>query len=434
MKTDLAVIGSGPAGLAAADTAAAYGLDVTIIDEQPAPGGQIFRRPPQEFTVPGWMNAKIYRPGKLLLQRVTENQNINRLQQTVVLGITRSEDGLFLLSLNGEQGMYRLQARSVLIASGCYDMPVIFPGWTLPGVMSAGGIQTFVKSQQLVPGERFLFAGTHPLQLVVADQIVQAGGKVAGVLFAQRFSRGLRVLRSPSVMLRHADKLLFIAGIVRRLRRAGVPVRFGETLVRANGDDALQSVEVAPLDAAGNLNCNRIGTIECDRLGVCFSFLASTELARQCGADKVKARFQGQVAEARVAGEPSLILCPETFMNLSGASVLAARDFYKIEHHDLLVVCDDFALPLGKLRFRPKGSAGGQKGLADIIRRLGDQDIPRLRIGIGPLPEQWEAADFVLGKFTRQEEAEVAPVIERAVHAVGDWVRHGIEHCMNEYN
>ncbi len=233
------------------------------------------------------MNARIYRAGRQLLQGVTGNPQINRLAQTVVLGISRADDGLFSLALNGGKGLYRLQARSVVIATGCYDMPVIFPGWTLPGVMSAGGIQTFVKSQQLVPGERFLFAGSHPLQLVVADQIVRAGGKVAGVMFAQKFSRVLQVLRFPSVMIRHADKLLFIAGILRRLRRAGVPVRFAETLLQANGDDALQSVDIAPLAADGSIDRDKASKIECDRLGVCFSFLASTELARQCGAESI---------------------------------------------------------------------------------------------------------------------------------------------------
>src|SRR6185503_16668171 len=107
-------------------------------------------------------------------------------------------------------------------------------------------------------------------------------------------------------------------------------------------------------------------------------------------------------------GERVLLLTPLTFMNLSGTSVLATRDFYKIETADTLVVCDDFNLPLGKLRLRPKGSAGGQKGLEDILRRLGTEEVPRLRLGIGPLPPGRDAAGFVLTRFAKDEQPIVA--------------------------
>ena len=102
--------------------------------------------------------------------------------------------------------------------------------------------------------------------------------------------------------------------------------------------------------------------------------------------------------DATIAGERSLLLWPYTLMNRSGQSAKAAADFYQLLPADLLVVCDDFNLPLGKLRFRSSGSAGGQKGLEDIIKRLGTEEFSRLRIGIGPVPDAWDAADFVLGQ------------------------------------
>jgi len=130
------------------------------------------------------------------------------------------------------------------------------------------------------------------------------------------------------------------------------------------------------------------------RHNVGFDCLA--KLAGRLPAAPVKQKFQGELIEAEIGGERVLLLCPLTYMNLSGGSVLAARDFYKIKENDILVVCDDFHLPLAKLRFRAKGSAGGQKGLADILRRLGTENIARLRIGIGEPPPQWNVADYVL--------------------------------------
>ncbi|MFV1965596.1 MAG: aminoacyl-tRNA hydrolase [Pirellulaceae bacterium] len=158
------------------------------------------------------------------------------------------------------------------------------------------------------------------------------------------------------------------------------------------------------------------------------------ELAGRYGPARSRSRFKGEFAELAFRGNRALLLCPQTYMNRSGASVLAARDFYKLDHGDILVICDDFNLPLAKLRVRAQGSAGGQKGLQDIIRCLGDEQFPRLRIGIGSPPENWDVSDFVLSKFTRKDEPDIALAIVRAADAVEGWVTGGIESCMNQYN
>jgi len=105
------------------------------------------------------------------------------------------------------------------------------------------------------------------------------------------------------------------------------------------------------------------------------------ELIRRYQPGRPKTKFQGEYYESRISDESALLLMPHTFMNLSGGSVQKARDFYKIENADILVICDDLNLALGRLRFRPKGSAGGQNGLADILQRLGTQQVSRLRVG-----------------------------------------------------
>jgi len=157
-------------------------------------------------------------------------------------------------------------------------------------------------------------------------------------------------------------------------------------------------------------------------------------VATRAGSPARRTRFQGEVAQATVRGTPVLLLWPLTWMNLSGSSVLAARDFYKIDDGDLLVICDDFNLGLGTIRMRPSGSAGGQNGLADILTRVGSTAVPRLRVGIGPVPAGWNAADFVLGKFTRPQREELGPVLERAADAAEEWVAGGIQAAMNRYN
>jgi peptidyl-tRNA hydrolase, PTH1 family len=163
-------------------------------------------------------------------------------------------------------------------------------------------------------------------------------------------------------------------------------------------------------------------------------FIVAGQLARKFGTSGVKTKFQGEVVEADLQGQKTLILTPWTYMNLSGTSVLAARDFYKVANEEVLVVCDDLNLPVGKLRVRSTGSSGGQKGLEDIIRRLGSADFARLRIGIGSPPEGWEWADYVLSKFNKAEIEVMEQAVSQAVEAIEVWACEGVEACMNRYN
>lgn len=163
-------------------------------------------------------------------------------------------------------------------------------------------------------------------------------------------------------------------------------------------------------------------------------FAVVAELARRHGQGPAKEAFKGETVEALLGAERTLLLCPHTFMNRSGSSAILARDFYKLEHVGLLVVCDDFNLPLGKLRLRAGGSAGGQKGLDDIIRAFGTQDVPRLRLGIGQPPPHWEGADFVLGRFDKDERPVAGDMVSRAAEAIELWAREGLQAAMARYN
>ena len=157
-------------------------------------------------------------------------------------------------------------------------------------------------------------------------------------------------------------------------------------------------------------------------------------LGRRLTVGRAKAKFNAEFVEARIGNEKCVLLTPLTFMNLSGQSVRAAVEFYKVEIENCIVVCDDLALPLGKIRLRAGGSAGGQKGLADIIQRLGRTDLPRLRVGVGQPPAGRDAADYVLGQFSSQEKIEIEVAIQKAAEAIETWVVAGLQTAMNRFN
>jgi PTH1 family peptidyl-tRNA hydrolase len=162
-------------------------------------------------------------------------------------------------------------------------------------------------------------------------------------------------------------------------------------------------------------------------------FAVVDALAEAPDASRFQSRFQADVAELRVGEHKVLLVKPETFMNLSGRSVRQVLDFYDLPAEELLVVCDDINLPLGKLRFRARGTHGGHNGLRDIQNHLGTTEYARLRIGVGA-PEEDDAVDHVLGRFRPVEKPVIEEALERAVQAAVFWVEKGIEESMNQYN
>jgi PTH1 family peptidyl-tRNA hydrolase len=156
-------------------------------------------------------------------------------------------------------------------------------------------------------------------------------------------------------------------------------------------------------------------------------------LAAAPGVTPFRTLFQGKLAEAMDGLEKVLLIKPETYMNLSGRCVRAALDFYKLTVEDLLIVCDDFNLPLGKLRIRGDGSHGGQNGLRNIQEQLGTPQYARLRLGVGQ-PGPGDAVDFVLSRFKTGEQAAVTTMIADAAQAALHWVRLGVAGAGNLVN
>ena len=136
-----------------------------------------------------------------------------------------------------------------------------------------------------------------------------------------------------------------------------------------------------------------------------------------------------------LGGQKVLLVKPMTYMNLSGQAVRPLADYYKIPPERILVIFDDISLPVGKLRVRPDGSAGGHNGVKSLIAELGTQDFPRVKVGVGAKPHpDYDLADWVLSSFSSQEEKLLAPTLERALLAAEAVIAEGTTRAMNQFN
>jgi peptidyl-tRNA hydrolase, PTH1 family len=163
-------------------------------------------------------------------------------------------------------------------------------------------------------------------------------------------------------------------------------------------------------------------------------FLVIDELAEQAGRSVKTSECQALTTKAQIRNFEALLIKPQTFMNLSGVAVAALAKKYEVKHERILIISDDVALPFGSLRVRQQGSAGGQNGLKSIIKELGTQNFPRLRVGIAPEHPIRNLSDFVLGEFTKTERAKLSEVIGQAADAVTTILTIGMAEAMSKYN
>jgi PTH1 family peptidyl-tRNA hydrolase len=147
-----------------------------------------------------------------------------------------------------------------------------------------------------------------------------------------------------------------------------------------------------------------------------------------------RSKFQGLMAETQLGGEKVFLLKPLTFMNLSGRSIREFAQFYKIASKDVLVVHDDMDLPLGRIRLRESGSAGGHNGIKSTIAEIGTEEFWRLKIGIGRPPAGWDPARYVLGSFGKEEISSLEDVLDRGQEVLRLWVQGEGNKAMNLYN
>ena len=163
-------------------------------------------------------------------------------------------------------------------------------------------------------------------------------------------------------------------------------------------------------------------------------FLTADAAEKRYGVSINRSRFKALTASCELGGEKVLFMKPQTYMNLSGDAVQQAVSFYKIPAEHVLVVSDEMSLPVGKIRIRPKGSAGGHNGLKSIISVLGTENFPRIRLGVGAPPQEYDVKDWVLSTFRNQDAEDFYAAAERAAQAVETYITLGPEKAMNLYN
>ena len=164
-------------------------------------------------------------------------------------------------------------------------------------------------------------------------------------------------------------------------------------------------------------------------------FMVADEVGERQNGPIQKVKFKALTNIFTISGEKVLVMKPTTYMNLSGEAVRQAVDFYKIPAERVLVISDDTALAVGRLRIRKGGSAGGHNGLKSIIQHLGTDQFPRIRVGVGEKPHpDYDMADWVLGKFVGEDKKAIDAAVKKAADAVECFIREGCDRAMNKFN
>jgi D-hydroxyproline dehydrogenase subunit alpha len=276
-EAEIAIVGAGPGGLAAALEASEAGAQVVLIDEYPTPGGHYYKQMPEAFRSKNLeAESDEYVQGAELIRRVRASR-VEWLPSTLVWSVFR--DGT--LGLYRDERTEELRAKKLILAPGAQEMPVAFPGWTLPGVMMGGAAQSLLVTQRVLPGRRVVMAGVGPLQLKVASQLLEAGADVVEVLEASS---------TPPVSMENALRSLGHWGKMREgmkywlaMKKARTPYHHRHLPVRALGVKQLEAVVVAQVDENWQVMPGTERTLEADTLCLSYGFVPSSQLPRLLG-------------------------------------------------------------------------------------------------------------------------------------------------------
>ncbi len=417
-SVECVVIGGGPAGLAAAQAAARAGVQVMLVDENAQLGGQYYRQLPVTFRVPNSARLpKEYAEGRTLIAEV-QALGVDLRLDTVAWGVFDAQT----VALASGDATERLQAETLILAPGAYDRPVPFPGWTLPGVMTAGGAQNLMKAYRVLPGRRVLVAGSGPLLLVVAHSLLQGGAEVAAVCEASPMRD---LWRYAPWMLPHLNFAQQGYDYWRQIREAGVPFLRGRIIRHVLGRTEVTRAVVSRCDESWRPLSGTEQGFDVDAVVIGYGFVPSLELSRLAGCEH---RYLPEVDSWVPTRTPDLeTTLPGVFVVGDGAGVagsavaqaegalaglVVARRLGKIAERDY-----------GILRARARGRLRHLAGFRRVMDSL-------YRVG----PGLYSLADDAT-PLCRCEEITVgealAAIREGATHPseVKAWTRTGMGRC-----
>lgn len=278
IEVELLIVGAGPGGMTAALTAARHGLKTLVLDDNPAPGGQIYR-PSVDLpgrARPGAGDPNLIKGERLKAEFKALGREVTRLQRATVWGFFPDN----IVGVAQSNRSFAVKYHKMIIAAGAHDRPVAFPGWTLPGVYTAGGAQRLVKTMGVLPGKKILLAGTGPLQIALAAQILRAGGRIAAVLEAGRIPNPLPFI--PGMAL-NPDQVGELAGYLKTLLAHRTTIKTGRLIVEARGDGRLEEVVTARIDRQWHEIPGRRQTFAVDTLCLGYGLVPAAELTLQAG-------------------------------------------------------------------------------------------------------------------------------------------------------
>ncbi len=421
-KTELIVIGAGPGGIQAAITASELGLEVTLIDSQPSAGGQYFMQQPREFN--NHDTGYHQKQASELLQKLV-NSNVKFLDKSLVWGIFHNpKTNLWQLTLQGDRCPSRIEAPSVVIATGAYDRSIPFPGWDLPGVMTAGAAQIMIKNQAVLPGKKVIVTGTGPLQLAAASNLIEAGAKVSAVLECNQnlIFRGLPHLPSIWGQWRRLKEGVEYAG---NLIRAKTPYRIGWSVSKAEGFEKVEVVTIGKLDSEGYPIPTSYQNIAVDAIVVGYGLTPSTEFFRLLDVEMFYSKSEGIFLPKR-----------NDFFQTSAPGIYAVGDCAGIGGANLAmlegkIAAIDVAVQTGQTRLSTMNAT-----LKQSIKHLKcEQKFARMLGEIFALPEglfSLARPDTIICRCEQTSLAEVKQAISYGAQSVTDIkniTRSGMGNC-----
>ena len=321
-KFEALIIGLGPAGMAAATELAQQGVHVAVVDENPEPGGQIYRQPPGDFVIEDKSFFGVrYRVGQDIIRQFNQlKDKITIFSETMAWGFFEGTT----MALEHEGHIELVKFDKLILCEGAMERSIPFPGWTLPGIMTAGGLQKMIKYQRLLPGKRFLLSGASPLQLSVAASLVKDGAEVVALCEATRIKDSLKLVPE---LIRQKGLFKEAVSYLFPVLKKSVPILRPYSVISASGDNRVREATIARLDEDWTPIAGTEKTFNVDIISLGYGFLPVARLARLCGCahayDPVLKSWRPET---------------DTFMQTSVANIYTAGDSSGVDGADLAEV------------------------------------------------------------------------------------------------